>query len=69
MTAKANEATVLVRAPMVYQRSTKGTHRFQEVDAGGEPVEQADAKIGTLYVRKSAMAAAPERIVVMVVTG
>jgi hypothetical protein len=33
---------------------TKGALRYQEVDEKGEVIEQAWAKIGTLYVRKSA---------------
>jgi hypothetical protein len=36
------------------ERETKGALRYQEVDDKGDPIEQAWAKIGTLYVRKSA---------------
>jgi hypothetical protein len=32
----------------------KGALRYQEVDEKGEAIEQAWAKIGTLYVRKNA---------------
>jgi hypothetical protein len=36
------------------EKETKGALRYQEVDEKGEIIEQAWAKIGTLYVRKSA---------------
>ena len=36
------------------EKETKGALRYQEVDEKGELIEQAWAKIGTLYVRKSA---------------
>ena len=36
------------------EKETKGALRYQEVDEKGEVIEQAWAKIGTLYVRKSA---------------
>ena len=35
------------------EKETKGALRYQEVDEKGEVIEQAWAKIGTLYVRKS----------------
>jgi len=36
------------------EKETKGALRYQEVDERGEPIEPAWAKIGTLYIRKSA---------------
>jgi hypothetical protein len=36
------------------EKETKGALRYQEVDDKGEVIEQAWAKIGTLYMRKSA---------------
>jgi hypothetical protein len=36
------------------KRETKGALRYQETDDKGEPIEQAWAKIGTFYIRKSA---------------
>jgi hypothetical protein len=36
------------------EKETKGALRYQEVDEKGEVIEQPWAKIGTLYVRKSA---------------
>ncbi len=38
----------------VLERETKGALRYQEVDDTGKPVEQVWAKIGTLYIRKTA---------------
>jgi hypothetical protein len=40
------------------EKETKGALRYQEVDEKGEAIEQAWAKIGTLYVRKSAFSVA-----------
>jgi hypothetical protein len=40
------------------EKETKGALRYQEVDEKGEVIEQAWAKIGTLYVRKSASSVA-----------
>jgi len=54
------------------ERETKGALRYQEVDDDGEVVEQAWAKIGTLYVRKSAFERGlefPELLRVTVETG
>jgi hypothetical protein len=36
------------------EKETKGALRYQEGDEKGEVIEQAWAKIGTLYMRKSA---------------
>jgi hypothetical protein len=36
------------------EKETEGALRYQEVDDKGEVMEQAGAKIGTLYMRKSA---------------
>jgi hypothetical protein len=44
----------LIEARFKLEKETKGAVRYQEVDDKGEIVEQAWAKIGTLYVRKSA---------------
>ena len=52
-------------------KETKGALRYQEVDEKGEVIEQAWAKIGTLYVRKSAFergAAFPQLLRVTVET-
>jgi hypothetical protein len=35
------------------EKETKGALRYQEVDDKGEVIEQAWAKIGALYIRKS----------------
>jgi hypothetical protein len=54
------------------EKETKGALRYQEVDEKGEIIEQAWAKIGTLYVRKSAFergAAFPQTLRVTVDSG
>lgn len=42
---------------MLLEKETKGALRYQECDAEGAAVEFANAKIGTLYIRKSAYGA------------
>jgi hypothetical protein len=39
---------------MILEKETKGALRYQEVDENGQPIEQGWAKIGTLYLRKTA---------------
>jgi hypothetical protein len=39
---------------MTLEKETKGALRYQEVDEKHEPIEPAWAKIGTLYLRKTA---------------
>lgn len=42
------------------ERETKGAWRFTECDSKGVLIDSiADAKIGTIYIRKSAMNPAP----------
>jgi len=49
----------------VHGRETKNTHVFNEVDAKGNVLEVADAVVGAIYVKKSAIGdAAPESITV-----
>lgn len=49
----------------VPERETKGAVRFKEVNADGTDV--FDAKIGTLYIRKSAMGGKiPQRVAVAI---
>ena len=53
------------------EKKTEGALRYQEVDEKVEVIEQAWAKIGTLYVRKSAFergAAFPQPLRVSVET-
>lgn len=38
-----------------FETETKNKFRFAEVDAKGEPLEQKDAVVGTLYVSKTAL--------------
>ncbi|SRR6266540_1392421 len=61
----------LIEARFKLEKETKGALRYQEVDEKGEAIEQAWAKIGTLYVRKSAFergAAFPQMLRVTVET-
>ena len=44
----------IIEARFKLEKETKGALRYQEVDEKNEVIEQAWAKIGTLYVRKSA---------------
>jgi hypothetical protein len=44
----------LIEVRFKLEKETKGALRYQEVDDKGEVIEQAWAKIGTLYMRKSA---------------
>lgn len=39
---------------MMLEKETKGALRYQEIDENRQPIEQAWAKIGTLYLRKTA---------------
>lgn len=45
-------AEALFTLTMQLERETPGAVRYQELGDGGEPVKQADAHIGTLYIRK-----------------
>ena len=58
-----------IHALFSFEKETKGAFRFQEIDnATGAPLKEAGAyKIGSLYLRKSALdGATPRRIVVTV---
>ena len=53
------------------EKETRGALRYLEVDENGEVIEQAWAKIGSLYVRKSAFerdAAYPQALRIIVET-
>lgn len=50
-----------------HAKETKNAHQFSEVDAKGKPVEMADAKIGSIYMKKSVVGEnAPATITVTV---
>lgn len=58
-----------IHALFSLEKETKGSFRFQEIDqVTGLPLKEAGAyKIGSLYLRKSALdGAAPRRIIVTV---
>lgn len=48
--------------------STKGAHRYFEVDSNGEKrgMKHPDCVIGTLYIRKSAMLNPPELLKIII---
>ena len=48
--------TTTVRAVLV--KVTPNTFRFAEVDAKGNVIEMREAKVGTIYVKKSVFAGA-----------
>jgi hypothetical protein len=50
----ANPAATKITAEFVLERETKSALRYQEVDDKSQPVEMVWAKIGTLYIRKTA---------------
>ena len=64
MAKKSNKIIV----SFAFDRSTAGAHRFNEVDKDGNEVKPGDAGavVGTLYVRKSAMADAPKTLTVTI---
>lgn len=41
------------KVTMRMAKETKNTVQYKEVDANGNPVQMFEAKIGTLYVKKS----------------
>jgi hypothetical protein len=58
----------LIEAKFKFEKETKGAVRYHEVDEEGE-IEQAWAKIGALYLRKTAFergAAYPQSLRVIV---
>jgi hypothetical protein len=57
----------LIEAKFKFEQETKGALRYREVDERG--IEQAGAKIGSLYLRKSAFepgAAYPQTLRVII---
>jgi len=42
-----------ITVDFVFERSTKGTHRFKEVGPNDSPMEYAEQVVGTLYVKKA----------------
>lgn len=59
-----------ITANFVLEKTTAGAIRYQEVTAEGVPLKISDgAKIGTLYVRKSALDGdSPQKLTVTVET-
>jgi hypothetical protein len=64
---KGDPRMALIEAKFKFEQETKGALRYREVDERG--IEQAGAKIGSLYLRKSAFepgAAYPQTLRVIV---
>ncbi len=49
----------LLQLVFEYEKSTKGAHRYREVDDDGKEIQIVDSVIGVLYVRKSALGETP----------
>lgn len=45
-------------ASFVFKKETKGAVAFEEVDENGKVLDMADASIGSIYLRKSALGGA-----------
>jgi hypothetical protein len=63
------ETKPVITATFLLERETKGALRYQEVDDKDQPLETVWAKIGTLYIRKTAFergAEVPKRLIVTV---
>lgn len=53
-----------ITTTLLFERSTRGSHFFVELDESGQPVERfgGGGTIKSLYVRKTAMPSAPRTI-------
>ncbi len=52
-----------------FEKSTKGSHRFKEVDSDNKPLDYTELAIGTLYIKKSFFGdTAPKSITIEVTT-
>jgi len=50
-----------------FRNSTKGAHRYEEIDLQGTVLKMSEgAKIGTMYIRKSAMPEAPQHLIIVI---
>ena len=49
-------ASLVVEATFAFEKQTKNALRYQEIDDKGAVIKTAWAKIGTMYLRKSAFA-------------
>ena len=56
----------IINITMKYNKSTKGTHVFAEIDEDGVIMESRDASIPSLYIRKTALAELAQKIKVTV---
>jgi hypothetical protein len=66
---KTTETKPVITATFLLERETKGALRYQEIDDKDQPLETVWAKIGTLYIRKTAFergAEPPKRLIVTI---
>ncbi len=56
-----------MRVLFEYEKSTKGAHRYKEVDDESQPIKiNEGAQIGTLYIRRTALVQAHQFIMVTI---
>lgn len=62
--ALAGRPPMLISVRLVLEHKTKGALRYREVDDIGQVLPIVDAKIGALYVRKSALNGAEPKLII-----
>lgn len=66
--AKAQQPTSGVVAKFLVAKETKGAVQYKEVDDKGQEIDFANAKIGTIYVRKSTFGSSFPKAIQVAVT-
>jgi hypothetical protein len=59
---------LMVAAAFVLERETKGTWRYREVDGAGRMLDVNAARMGVVYIRKSAIPNQPLKIISIEIT-
>jgi hypothetical protein len=54
MATKKTNGSLTVHFSLWKEKETKGAYRYQETDEKGKEIEQVFAKVGSLYIRKTA---------------
>ena len=53
----------------IFEKSTKGAHRFKEVDDNNNAIDYAELAVGTIYIKKSFFGdKAPKRLQIDITT-
>jgi hypothetical protein len=70
MNTKAEPSTDVTVAVVKFkfEKETKNTYRFQEIDAAGKVVDRFEASIGTLYLKKLYFTQKPDWVTVTITT-